>query len=737
VAATLESVKKAIGKKSSSLAFAWLADLERKAGKPDVALDTVNTGLSYLHDYLPGLLVRSAIYFDLERFDEVIEACEFIVKKDPFCIAAWRRLGAAYHKINQIGKRNFCYRMVHDMDPLDSFWKEEYNFIPPEDIAVEEKAEELESVSNDVSKSVDLQDDSFEIPSEEAANMALATPPDLSNEDPFSLLSNLLPSDEDNVEDASLESLESTLDNVMDKISGADEGLPEFFGGDDISENDVSSAFSSMFGMDDELPSEKTVSPFASFEIPTSIDDEEDVPEPEPVATVSEEVVEPAKKVDEDKPQTLSSAFDDIFGKDELPEEFSASDDLTKDTFEKSAFNDLEEKPFENMFEKSAFNDLEEKPFENMFEKSASNDLEEKPFENMFEKSASNDLEEKTLENTFEKSAFNDLEEKPFENMFEKSAFNDLEEKTLENTFEKSASNDLEEKTLENTFEKSASNDLEEKTLENTFEKSDLVSEIDKSLLMEPKKVDPKNEAEEFVSAVDSSLSALFGEDDLDLPKENKSVPVDESIVKNNIENSFSALFGEDDDLELPSIQNAEEPKNDGAILRSIEEDVDHSFSALFGKDDDSIDSFDSVEKIKESSVLSSSDLDSPIRPIEVKDEVSGAFASLFSSDEDDDLPKEKSKERDGVDFLMSGDSDDEMAVALMKNPSASLDQGEILLDENLNTKTLAEIYFEQGLYSKALNIYQDLIKKNPLDLDLQKRLSDIQRQVNEKFGDT
>ena len=154
MAATLESVKKAIGKKSSSLAFAWLADLERKAGKPDVALDTVNTGLSYLHDYLPGLLVRSAIYFDLERFDEVIEACEFIVKKDPFCIAAWRRLGAAYHKINQIGKRNFCYRMVHDMDPLDSFWKEEYTFIPPEDIAVEEKAEELESVSNEDRKSV-------------------------------------------------------------------------------------------------------------------------------------------------------------------------------------------------------------------------------------------------------------------------------------------------------------------------------------------------------------------------------------------------------------------------------------------------------------------------------------------------------------------------------------------------------------------------------------------------------
>jgi len=673
VAATLESVKKAIGKKSSSLAFAWLADLERKAGKPDVALDTVNTGLSYLHDYLPGLLVRSAIYFDLERFDEVIEACEFIVKKDPFCIAAWRRLGAAYHKINQIGKRNFCYRMVHDMDPLDSFWKEEYTFIPPEDIAVEEKAEELESVSNDVSKSVDLQDDSFEIPSEEAANVALATPPDLSNEDPFSLLSNLLPSDEDKAEDTSLESLENSLVNVMDKISGADESLPEFFGGDDISENDVSSAFSSMFGMDDELPSEKKVSPFASFEIPTSIDDEEDVPEPEPVVTVAEEVK--PEKEEEEKPQSLSSAFDDIFGQDELPEEFSSSDELTKNTFEKS-------------------------DVASELEKSSSNDLVDNSFENMFEKS--------DVVSDIEKSISEEIEESSFETMFEK---NDVSRVT----------------------ESPISDNLVDNSFENTFEKSDIVSEIDNSLVVEAKKVESKKEAEEFVSAVDSSLSALFGEDDLDLPKENKPVPADESNVKNNIENSFSALFGEDDDLELPSIQNAEEPKNDGAILRSIEEDVGHSFSALFGKDDDS---FDSFEKKKESPVLSSSDLEPPLRPVEVNEEVSGAFASLFSLDEDDDLPKEKSKERDGVDFLMSGDSDDEMAVALMKNPSASLDQDEVLLDENLNTKTLAEIYFEQGLYSKALNIYQDLVRKNPLDLDLQKRLSDIQRQVNEKFGD-
>src|SRR5690554_5589580 len=212
--------------------------------------------------------------------------------------------------------------MVYDMDPLDSFWKEEYNFVPPEDIVPEEDSSVVEG--NEISETQDVQnvqEESFEMPPE----LAVSTPPDLENEDPFSLLTNLLPSDEDGMQDTSLESLESSLDDVMEVISEKEETLPEYFGGDDISETDVSSAFSSMFGMDDELPSEKPVSPFASFEIPTSIDDEEDASEPEPEVSIPEEP-KLSSLVEEEKPQSLSSAFDDIFGADELPEEKFDSD---------------------------------------------------------------------------------------------------------------------------------------------------------------------------------------------------------------------------------------------------------------------------------------------------------------------------------------------------------------------------------------------------------------------------
>jgi pilus assembly protein FimV len=683
VAATLESVKKAIGKKSSSLAFAWLADLERKAGKPDVALDTVNTGLTYLRDYLPGLLVRSAIYFDLERYDDVIESCEAIVKKDPFCIAAWRRLGAAYQKKNQIGKRNFCYRMVHDMDPLDSFWKEEYNFVPPEDIVPEEDSSVVEG--NEISETQDVQnvqEESFEMPPE----LAVSTPPDLENEDPFSLLTNLLPSDEDGMQDTSLESLESSLDDVMEVISEKEETLPEYFGGDDISETDVSSAFSSMFGMDDELPSEKPVSPFASFEIPTSIDDEEDASEPEPEVSIPEEP-KLSSLVEEEKPQSLSSAFDDIFGADELPEEKFDSDDFTSG-FEKSSSAEAPS------FEESISDD-----FTSGFEKSSSVETPS------FEESISDDFT-----SGFEKSS---SVEAP---SFEESISDDFT-----SGFEKSSS--VEAPSIEDSGVDIAPQ-KEESLIDQIKESDDILPEIKSS----SNKAEPQKAADEFISAVDSSLSALFGEDDLDLPQEKESAPTD--VSKNSIENSFTALFGEDDDLVLPSKDAEQKEKNDGTLFHSLEEDVDSSFESLFGKEDDSF------ELKKDSPASSYSQPVPPLNPVEVGNEISGAFATLFSSDEDDDLPEEKPQERDGVDFLMSGDSDDEMAVALMKNPSASLDQDEVVLDENLNTKTLAEIYYEQGLYSKALNIYQDLARKNPSDSEIQKRLSDIQRQVNEKYGD-
>ena len=114
--------------------------------------------------------------------------------------------------------------------------------------------------------------------------------------------------------------------------------------------------------------------------------------------------------------------------------------------------------------------------------------------------------------------------------------------------------------------------------------------------------------------------------------------------------------------------------------------------------------------------------------------EVSGAFKGLFDMD-DDSLAEETKPSNKGVDFLMSGDSDDEISAGLINNPDAPLDRGAADLDESLNTRTLAEIYFDQGLYAKALDIYKDLAQKEPENEEIAKRLVEVEKLYNEKFG--
>ena len=117
-----------------------------------------------------------------------------------------------------------------------------------------------------------------------------------------------------------------------------------------------------------------------------------------------------------------------------------------------------------------------------------------------------------------------------------------------------------------------------------------------------------------------------------------------------------------------------------------------------------------------------------------LESEVSGAFKGLFDMD-DDALTEETKPSNKGVDFLMSGDSDDEISAGLINDPDAPLDRGAQDLDDSLNTRTLAEIYFDQGLYGKALEIYKDLAQKEPDNEDIAVRLSEVEKLYNEKFG--
>mgnify|MGYP003370920303 CR=1 FL=1 len=74
-------------------------------------------------------------------------------------------------------------------------------------------------------------------------------------------------------------------------------------------------------------------------------------------------------------------------------------------------------------------------------------------------------------------------------------------------------------------------------------------------------------------------------------------------------------------------------------------------------------------------------------------------------------------------------------ADLMAKDPTAPLDRGPAELDESLNTRTLAEIYFEQGLVDKALDIYEDLARKEPENAEIMNRLMEVEKAYREKFG--
>ena len=154
----------------------------------------------------------------------------------------------------------------------------------------------------------------------------------------------------------------------------------------------------------------------------------------------------------------------------------------------------------------------------------------------------------------------------------------------------------------------------------------------------------------------------------------------------------FQALFGDDDD-ELLS------PPLKAAVAESASPPVDTSFVKPEEK------STPSAEKK------------------EMDEAISGAFDHLFNTS-DDDLVDEKTLETENnVDGLMS--SDETLVSAEKKN---------VNLDERLNTRTLAEIYFEQGLFDEALSIYKDLAKKEPNNAEIAERLTVIEQKRSEKL---
>jgi len=859
---TLDSLKKSFGKKKvNTQAFAWLADYEREAGDLETALQRVDGGLTMYPGDVAARLVRTKILFEKGDFEGCVEECERVLKADPFCLSAQKRMGDAYDRLEKVNERNQCYRKVHDMDPLDKFWKDEYENViaaaavaagaelgemdlsmpgldtqepgapadfsmgateggmsflekSPEDGAVEEeKGPKFGSGFEFVNQ--EPVDGTAE-PSAEAGSAEPAAFGGLegSEDDPFAALSALIP-DSDAGEEAAMDSLQASLDSAMESINAEEPSTPEVFpSDDDISGNDVNSAMSNFFGADDDLEAEEPAapaSPFSNFNLSASIDDE---PAAAAAATNASKVF--GTPAEEDKPQSVDSAFNDIFGEDELPEEPSASAAPAQEDKPQSvdsAFNDIfgeDELPEEpGMFQKSAevtpeesaaaepvaedltveepavepapapvedkpqsvdsaFNDIfgeDELPEEGLFQKSAEVAPEEPTAaEPVAEEPAVEDdlaldeqpaavetvepaVEDKPAESSdsvgsaFD-SIFGEDDDLPEESMFQKSA--EVETPAEEATFgsEPAAAEPVAEEPVEASaeLEMPAEENLE---LETPAEASlDLDASGSDDLAAwtpdvkpgeEPAPTVQSGEAKEIEDGVGSALDSIFGDDDL--PEETPAAPavetapaaetatVEESAAAPEAKDdlaaemggAFDSLFGNDDESTGAAVEEKNIPEE------SLEGDLDKSFDNLFGAEDAA------APAVKEPA-QPAADLDG------LESEVSGAFKGLFESD-DDDLPEEKPSNK-GVDFLMSGDSDDEVSAGLIKDPSASLENMSTELDESLNTRTLAEIYLEQGLYDKALTIYQDLAKKDPNNQEIQERLNQVRQMSKNKFGE-
>ena len=871
MAVTLDSLKKTIGKKNvNSRAFAWLADLEREAGNLDQALQRVDGGLTLYPNDVAAMLVRSKILFQKESYDACIEECEKVLVADPFNLAAQQIMGDAYDKQENIGERNVCYRRLHDMDPLNTFWKDEYDvvvgaaaaaamageisdtdFSMPDDGNVDLSDEFTAAPAAESTEAAPADEFSLNEPQAAEADASAADVAEPAGDDPFAALASMIPGNDD-ADDSAMEDLSASLDSAMDAInneSAADKPLEELSEDENISSSDVGSALSDMFGLEDDLEPEEASAPAAeaSSDIPASIDDnaeanaasvfgaaapeapaedkpqsiddafgdifgEDELPEEKPQSvSIDAPADEPAPEAlateeapVEDKPQSIDDAFGDIFGEDELPEEKpQASIDAPA---EESAAEKPAAEPADIAAEPAAdftadLSDDLELPSEDggLFEKSAAADMNLTADE-VAEPAAENKADEPTtIDNAFD-SIFGE-DELPEEKPQSASIDAPAEEAAADAAAEPAAdftadlSDDLELPSEEGgLFEKSADADM---NLTGDWTPGGAPVE-DAPALDEPAPAEQESVAEEVAPAtasdagfsVDNAFDSLFGSDD-DLPEEKPQaesetlaeapaaeesvslaeqvdqaeaelempeVKPEESDLAKEMGGAFASMFGnDDDDLDLPAAktETASEPlSNDqeatGAAIEesfgniseeTLSKDLDNSFDSLFGKDEAADDSLaldeshsPAAEAAPAEETFAAAPADAPKDLDSLESEVSGAFKGLFDMD-DDSLTEEDKPSNKGVDFLMSGDSDDEISAGLINNPDAPLDRGAYDLDESLNTPTLAEIYFDQGKYGKALEIYKDLAQKEPDNEEIAKRKDEIEKLYNEKFG--
>jgi AAA ATPase containing von Willebrand factor type A (vWA) domain len=872
MAVTLDSLKKTIKKnKGRSQALAWLADMELATGEFESAMNHVDAALAASPSDVPAMLVRAKILTIQQDFAGSISEYKKVLAKDPFCLSAHKKMGESYDKLGKIAERNACFRRVHDMDPLDPFWKDEYDVLTEE----EQAAMVAPPMDDDSSFTMDMDSDTdnAEFGGEENVFANLAASISNADEENDSSMNDLLNSlnsaSGENAENAG-EVQDQTFDGNVLSTSEVSSAITGILGGDDdldtaelngkesagaTSNLVASSLFSSALASSalaassqDEAPkSEETFNiedqPIDAESNATNVDDafssllgDDELPEEASAENLSldekpsEENVSieewsptPETPKEEDKATNVDDAFSSLLGDDELPEE-TKSEETSGGLFEKSADAEFsldeapatETSPVEEGSIPTTHMEFSDDEVASATEESASEDLSLDEIQTKEEDKATNvddafssifgddELpEEKPLEETVAETS---TEEVPAENLSLDEPSNEM----LAETQNVPSEEPVAEESFGGLFEKSADADftLGDEPSESTNESviptthmdfsdvEDNVAEASapaaetEEVLAEPQQETQPEEvvaqtenvaaqpeesssiSEDLSVSVDGAFDALFGDEEPATKTAEAAVessepapvaetaaePAKEDNLANEMGGAFASMFGNEDDLSLPEDNKngfvasapVEETLSQEATTAKIEEEsvkdsVDESFDSIFGEDDlpEEKTANEVPAKVAEKAPEQTAE-PSPVREVaaaapsadldSIDSEVSNAFKGLF--DEDDTLPETDEPSNKGVDYLMSGDSDDEVSASLVNNADAPLSRGAADLDESLNTATLADIYMEQGVYNKALEIYSDLAKKNPNNPEIKSRLEEVEKLCREKFGE-
>ncbi|SKA11667.1 Tetratricopeptide repeat-containing protein, partial [Fibrobacter intestinalis] len=566
MATTVEFLRKSIGKKKQSMAFAWLADLMRQRGDLDEALQCARSGLAAFPESLEGRLVLSQILEEKQDWDGVIEACEYVLLRNTYCLSALRRMYVAYAAKEDLANRNRYYQMLRDLDP---FWKE-----PAIDEALEQQMSALE-MPVETTAAVAIEDTSLDkLLQEQPLDLPVAEEPLLEKslevaseqsaveeEDPFASFASMTPTDDENDGEVSFNDLEHSLNDAIAGFAPTNTEK-DFFPVDEIEGNDISAALSGIFG--------------------TQETESETLPEEKAMGAVEEASPESfTVPKAEDKPQTLSDAFDDIFGEDELPEEFVPT---------KSAPSNENVSPTAESIELPPTTGAETPAETSPSASGETLDLDtdvSQSFDSLFGKD-SDDIPTESIELPTTSSVETPAETAPASPSETLDLDTDVSQ-SFDSLFGKD-SDDVPVESLE----------LPPTTGAET-----------------PAETSPSASGEtlDLDTDVSQSFDSLFGKDSDDIPTESIELPTTSSVetpaetapaspsetldLDTDVSQSFDSLFGKDSDdvlaesLELPTTSSVETPAEAAPAAPSdtldLGADVSQSFDSLFGKESDDV----------------------------------------------------------------------------------------------------------------------------------------------------